>query len=78
MHGSVASVLECPAGQVAPLSVQRFISPPVFLERATASCGHLAVNTADTTLSNVVALRLARVVGCVIISDAPDGCKSNA
>ncbi len=65
MHGSVAWVPNCPAGQVAPLNVQRFILPPVFLERTTASCVHLVVNTADTTLSNGVALRLARAAGCV-------------
>ena len=29
-------------------------------------------------MSNGVALRLARAVGCVIIGDTPDGCKSNA
>ena len=27
MHGSVASVLDCPAGQVAPLNGQRFFLP---------------------------------------------------
>ena len=67
MHGSVAWAPNCPAGQVAPLNAQRFILPLVLLERTTASCVHLVVNAADTTVSNAAALRLARAAGCVII-----------
>ena len=77
MHGSVVSAPACPVGEVAPLTMQRAIVPPVFIESTAASCVYLAVNTADPSLSNTTAKKIVRTVGCVIVSDTTDGCRAN-
>ena len=53
----------CPVGEVVPLTMQRVIVPPVFIESTVAPCLYLAVNAADLFLSNTTAKRTRAQLG---------------